>query len=201
VGKLRRGVPSWLQAVIAKATEKRPDQRFESAGEIADILEPYLNDDLAKAPAQTMLQIPLLPGRSRRGSPSLFGTIMSFDWVGFAPRIMFLGLVGVFMAMVINLSKPSASTESIESVVEKKSQAIGRFVNNLDRLNKVVVQTVENQDKFEEYLKQQEAREKQAASNESESGTDDGQEPEEAANVNAEETKELERSSEEAQNE
>jgi serine/threonine-protein kinase len=48
VGQLRSGLPAGLGSIVAQMLAKRPEERFQTPGEVAAVLEPYCRPELAR---------------------------------------------------------------------------------------------------------------------------------------------------------
>jgi serine/threonine protein kinase len=80
IRSLNPDVPAWLEAFIARLMAKDPAQRFQSAAEIAQLLESYLAH-LRQPTAVPMPEVPSLPG-FRLARP------LHLSWLRFARRVL-----------------------------------------------------------------------------------------------------------------
>lgn len=66
IGEINSDIPEWLAVIVAKLMSKQPDDRFESASEVAKLLE----DCLAHVQQPTTVKLPRSIRQSARSAPS-----------------------------------------------------------------------------------------------------------------------------------
>ena len=91
-------VPQWMGNVIERLMSKTAEDRFESAEEVAQLLE----DCLAHVQQPTATKLPeiLASVSSRRGGSSSWG-----KWLALASAVFFLAFGGIFLAIELNKGK------------------------------------------------------------------------------------------------
>lgn len=110
--------PQWLCDIISKLHQKKPEMRFNSAEEVAVILEKCLKDTQAGIAVQP--PVPHIPLRSRRRS--------AFATIGFVASAAIVALLFAFLLAKPKTPAVSSPIEVVEKPVEK---IVNTFTNSL----------------------------------------------------------------------
>jgi serine/threonine-protein kinase len=76
IREINPAIPDWLEAVIARLHAKAPADRFQTAGELAEVLGQYLKDGQPPAPAPAGPASPSAPQRRRVGRWIALGALL-----------------------------------------------------------------------------------------------------------------------------
>lgn len=144
LGRRSSSIPNWFDEFIRKASAKNPAERFQSMLEAADFLEEHKDE---------------LP-QSNKGMA--FITWMA-DGLGHALQrqaTMVVILSSAFLLLLVSLGLSQRSVRTVNEKVETGTSAVGKVVDTLSKLNKVVVNTYENSEAINRYLDEQEKKRK-----------------------------------------
>jgi serine/threonine protein kinase len=104
---LNPDVPAWLEALVARLLAKDPAERFQSAAEVAALLEGYL----AHLRQPATVPAPELPARSPRRSQGLLTPRLP-RWLGVAALALLAGLGLGLVAWLAGTPHPGAGKEA-----------------------------------------------------------------------------------------
>ena len=139
--------PEWLETFVAKAAAKEPSDRFQSMDEAADFLEKHFR-----------------PNAERRGGARIVERLadgLAAVVQQRASAVVFAGFA--MLALVASIGFSNGPTTEVHQQVEAGTSAVGKVVDTLQKLNKVVMTTYENSDKIDRFLEEEERKKHAAA--------------------------------------
>ena len=118
IREINPDIPDWLCGIVAKLMAKRPDDRFQSAAEVAALLEQCLAhvQQPTVVPLPTMIS-PLLPGEGQGVRAA--GAAQAATFAGWSGRkrvvaaaigLLFFGGLGLAFGILIHLKKDNKTT-------------------------------------------------------------------------------------------